>query len=79
MPSVQKLRTVIGVVIWIKALNQEPALELHSRAVPSLKAHHRGNGPDKGRNSGGRQKKNILYLGIPVEVNVTKPFRQGGE
>ena len=25
------------------ARNQEPALELHSRAVPSLEAHHRAN------------------------------------
>ena len=33
----------------------EPALELHSRAVPSVEAHHRVNGPDTGRNSGGRQ------------------------
>ena len=38
---------------WIQAPNQEPALELHSRAAPSLKAHHHVNGPDTGRNSGG--------------------------
>ena len=33
----------------------EPALELISRASPSVEAHHRSVGPDKGRNSGGRQ------------------------
>ena len=32
----------------------EPAQELHSRAVPSVEAHHRSVGPDTGRNSGGR-------------------------
>ena len=32
-----------------------PALELHSRAAPIVEAHHRVNGPDTGRNSGGRQ------------------------
>ena len=38
-----------------KAPNQEPAPELHSRAVPSLGVHHRENGPDKGKNSAGRR------------------------
>ena len=33
----------------------EPALELHSRAVPSVEAHHSVNGPNTGRNSGGRR------------------------
>ena len=33
----------------------EPALELISRAVPSVEAHHRSVGPDAGRNSGWRQ------------------------
>ena len=28
------------------APNQEPALEIHSRAAPSVEAHHRVNGPD---------------------------------
>ena len=32
----------------------EPALELHSRAAPSVDAHHSAVGPDTGRNSGGR-------------------------
>ena len=41
--------------IGIEAPNQEPALELHSRAAPSVEAHHRVNGPDTGRNSGGRR------------------------
>ena len=40
--------------IWIQAPNQKPALELHSRAAPSVEAHHRSVGPDAGRNSGGR-------------------------
>ena len=34
--------------------NQEPALELHGRAAPSVEAHHRVNSPDTGRNSRGR-------------------------
>ena len=33
----------------------ELALELHSRAAPSVEAHHHLDGPDAGRNSGGRQ------------------------
>ena len=40
----------------------ERALELHSRAEPSVKAHHRSDGPDAGRNSRGSQiiiKKNV--------------------
>ena len=40
---------------WTKALNQDPALELHSRTVPSVEAHHHVNGPDTGSNSKGRQ------------------------
>ena len=32
----------------------EPALELHSRAVPRVEAHHHVNGPGTGRNPGGR-------------------------
>ena len=43
------------------ALNHEPALELHSRAAPSVEAHHRVNGPDTERNSGGRWIKKILW------------------
>ena len=41
-----------------KAPDQEPALELDSRAAPSVEAHHRVYGQETGRNSGGRQKKN---------------------
>ena len=37
----------------------EPALELHSRAAPSLEAHHCKDGPDAGRNSGGGRKKSF--------------------
>ena len=42
------------------APNQEPALELHSRAAPSVEAHHHVNGPDTGRNSRGRW---IIFFG----------------
>ena len=37
--------------VW---LNQEPALDLHSRASPSVKAHHLSIGPDAGGNPRGR-------------------------
>ena len=38
----------------------EPALELNSRAAPSVEAHHRVNGQNTGRISGGRWiKKNL--------------------
>ena len=33
----------------------EPAQELNRRAAPSVEAHHRVNGPNTGRNSGGRR------------------------
>ena len=33
----------------------EPALELHSRAAPSVEAHHCVSGPNTGKNSGGRR------------------------
>ena len=33
-------------IISIKAPKSEPALELISRAVPSVEAHHRSVGPD---------------------------------
>ena len=47
----------------VYALNQEPALELHSRAAPSVEAHHCVNGPDTERNSGGRSiVKKLLWL-----------------
>ena len=38
-----------------KSPKSEPAQELHSRAVPSVEAHHCVNGPNTKRNSGGRQ------------------------
>ena len=55
--------------IWLQALNQEPALELHSRAAPSVEAHHCVNSPDTGRNSGGRRtvKKPISLFKQEVE------------
>ena len=42
----------------------EPALELHSRAAPSVEAHHGSVGPNTGRNSGGKRiiKKNKSEL-----------------
>ena len=55
------LGTVAGYLLGVReAPNQEPVLELHSRAVPSVEVHHCVNGPDTGRNSGGRWKKCIL-------------------
>ena len=46
---------------WLK---YEPALELYSRAAPSVEAHNRVNGPDTRINSGGRWIKNDLCLKI---------------
>ena len=45
---------VPGDMCHLQAPNQDPALELPSRAAPSVEAHHLVNGPDTGRNSGGR-------------------------
>ena len=41
--------------VWTQAPKSEPALELISRAVPSVEAHQGSLGPDAGRNSGGKQ------------------------
>ena len=41
--------------IWIPP-ESEPALDLISRAAPSVDAHHRSVGPNAGRNSRGRLK-----------------------
>ena len=46
-----------GTIAYLEAPNQEPKQELHSRAAPSVEAHHLVNGPDTGRNSRGRRKK----------------------
>ena len=35
-------------------IRSKPSLELHSRAAPSVEAHHCSDSPDAGRNSGGR-------------------------
>ena len=46
---------------WIQPYISVPALELLSRAVPSVGGyHHRSVGPTTGRNPGGRQKKNTM-------------------
>ena len=37
-------------------MNQEPALELHISAAPTVEANNCVNGPDTRRNSGGSQK-----------------------
>ena len=42
--------------------NQEPALELDSRAAPRVEAHHHVNGPDTGRNSVERRIKKTLIV-----------------
>ena len=47
----------------------EPTLDLHSRAAPSVEAHHHSGGPDKGRNSGGRRIKKCV-----INLNATKIF-----
>ena len=39
---------------------QHVSPESIARSVPSLEAHNRVNGPDTGRNSGGREIKNII-------------------
>ena len=44
------------------APNQEPTLELHIRAAPSVEVHHLVSGPTTGRNSGGRQIKKPICL-----------------
>ena len=68
------------VCIWPVSLDtspkSEPALELLSRAVPIVEAHHRSVGPDTGRNSRVRRiKKWVFYRnGIHLEwgKNTTK-------
>ena len=40
----------------------EPALELHSQAVASVEACHHVNGPDTGKNSGGRRQQNTIVI-----------------
>ena len=47
-------------VIYCFFSNEEPILEIHNRAVPTVEAHHCVNSPDTGRNSGGRQMKKNL-------------------
>ena len=54
----------------------EPALELKSRAVPSVKAHHPVSGPNTGRNSGGRRIKNkYRHFGVADEGGVLKKVK----
>ena len=57
--------------ITLMAVDHEPsigmckpliALELHSRAAPSVEANHRVNGPDTERNSGGRGIKKSCFM-----------------
>ena len=56
---------------WIEPPNQEPALELQSMAVPRVEAHHSVNGPDTGRNSGGRRTKKNNYSNFqPEDANI---------
>ena len=47
----------------------EPALELYSRAAPSVEAHHHTDGPDAGRISGGRRKK-ITFCAMQTQSNI---------
>ena len=64
------------------------ALELHSRAEPSVEAHHRSVNPDAGRNSGGRwiiiiKTSNILTYKYPPGFEKTPrayvPFVSTGQ
>ena len=54
--------TIYAIVIFLDALNQESAQGLHSRAAPSVEAHHPVNGLDTGRNSGGRRIQNFVQF-----------------
>ena len=51
---------------WTRYANMQPALELHSRAVPSVEAHHPSVGPDTWINSWGR---GIKKVGMHKETN----------
>ena len=54
-------------------MNQEPALELQSRAVPSVEAHHRSFGPDAGRNYGGKRiKKHTVKYDVIDKIKATE-------
>ena len=58
-------------VLVLKRPESEPALELHSRAVPSVEAHHHVHSPNTGRNSGGSQIiKNCIRYFIVVSLSV---------
>ena len=52
-----------------------PTLELNSRAAPSVEEHHSVNGPDTGRNSGGRQIKNEGFEGLTCIHLINLPTR----
>ena len=61
----------------IKHTKLEPALELQSRAVPSVEAHQCSDGPDTGRNSGGRQiikNKQIIIKNKHTKILSKSPF-----
>ena len=59
----QNIHHIVCVYSWLKTTEfpdtispkSEPALELHTRAPPSVEAHHRSDGPETGRNSEGRR------------------------
>ena len=42
--------------------------KVNSRTAPSLEAHHRSHGPDKGNNSGGSRKKMYIIRFIRLTV-----------
>ena len=48
LPSRPRVIIVVAEHRYISP-EQELALELHNRAVPSVEAHHRVNGPDTGK------------------------------
>ena len=57
---------------------KKPALELHSWAAPSVEAHHSVNGPNTGRNSGGRQIKKVISAVCITEIGPPKSLTHTG-
>ena len=53
-PCLDPMRMTV-ILQWKFSPKSRAALELHSRVVLSVEAHHRVNGPNIGKNSGGRR------------------------
>ena len=52
----------------------EPALEVISRAVPSVEAHHRSVGPDAGRKYSTQRKKRKFYIRVSKHLGSFKVY-----